>query len=65
MNKFMKKTVVLCTAGIMGLTMLTACGSELDPDQIVATVGEDTVTLGTANFLPDFSRQVTRLIMPE
>ena len=50
MNKFMKKTVVLCTAGIMGLTMLTACGSELDPDQIVATVGEDTVTLGTANF---------------
>ena len=50
MNKFMKKAVVLCTAGIIGVTSLTGCGDKLDPDQVVATVGDESITLGTANF---------------
>ena len=50
MNKFAKKAAVLGLAGVMCFSTLTGCGNKLDPDAVVATVGEEEVLLGTANF---------------
>ena len=50
MNKLIKRAAVLCAAGTMCLTTLAGCGNGIKSDEVVATVGEDDITLGTANF---------------
>ena len=50
MNKLVKKVLVLGTAGVMCFSSLTGCGDSVKSDEVVATVGEDEITLGTANF---------------
>ena len=50
MNKLVKKVLVLGTAGVMCLSSLAGCGNSVKSDEVVATVGEDEITLGTANF---------------
>lgn len=49
MKQWSKRIVVMAVAGILTATALTGCGS-LDGDKTVATVGEDKVSLGVANF---------------
>lgn len=50
MNRFTKKIVVLGTACVMCLAALTGCGNSIDPDKVVAKVGDEEITLGAANF---------------
>lgn len=45
-----KRLAVLALAGAMTMSMLTGCSSTIDNDEVVATVGEDEITVGLANF---------------
>lgn len=52
MNKFTRMFTTAGLIGALGITGLTGCGSDtLDGTRTVATVGEDNVTLGTANMM--------------
>lgn len=51
MNKFTKFAVCAVLTASMGMTALTGCDKQLNGTEVVATCGEDQVSLGTANML--------------
>ena len=50
MVHFRKKAVLLTAAGALAAMAVTGCSGSINTDAVVATVGEDDITLGVANF---------------
>ncbi len=50
MVHFRKKAVLLTAAGALVAMVVTGCSGSINTDAVVATVGEDDITLGVANF---------------
>ncbi|MBM6801820.1 peptidyl-prolyl cis-trans isomerase [Mediterraneibacter glycyrrhizinilyticus] len=50
MVHFGKKAAVLTAAGVLAATAVTGCSGSINTDAVVATVGDDEITLGVANF---------------
>ena len=50
MVHFGKKAAVLTAAGVLAATGVTGCSGSINTDAVVATVGDDEITLGVANF---------------
>lgn len=50
MVRFGKKAAVLTAAGVFTAMSVTGCSGSIDTDAVVATVGEEEITLGVANF---------------
>ena len=50
MNKLLKKVLVYGIAAVVCVASLTGCGSDINPDEIIATVGDDEISFGAANF---------------
>ena len=50
MIQFWKKAAVLTAAGVLTATSVTGCSGSIDTDAVVATVGDEDITLGVANF---------------
>ena len=50
MAHFRKKAVLLTAAGALAAMAVTGCSGSINTDAVVATVGEDDITLGVANF---------------
>lgn len=50
MMRFGKKAAVLTAAGALAAMTVTGCSGSINTDSVVATVGEDDITLGLANF---------------
>lgn len=50
MVHFGKKAAVLTAAGVFAATAVTGCSGSINTDAVVATVGDDEITLGVANF---------------
>ena len=50
MIRFRKRAAVLTAAGVLAAASVTGCGSSIDTDAVVATVGGEEITLGVANF---------------
>ena len=50
MVQFGKKAAVLTAAGVLAATAVTGCSGSINTDAVVATVGDDEITLGVANF---------------
>ena len=51
-----KKLAVLAATGLLTLSMVTGCSSNINTDAIVATVGDENITLGVANFFARFQQ---------
>ena len=49
MVRLAKRLAVLAVAGTLTATSLTGCGT-INTDETVATVGDEKITLGVANF---------------
>ena len=49
MARLAKRLAVLAVAGTLTVTSLTGCGT-INTDETVATVGDEEITLGVANF---------------
>lgn len=47
---FGKKAVIVTAAGMLAASAVTGCSGSVDTDAVVATVGEDEITYGVANF---------------
>lgn len=45
-----KRMLVLAAAGVLAVTSLTGCGSSVNNDAAVSTVGEEKIPFGVANF---------------
>lgn len=45
-----KKAALITAAGILAAVSVTGCGGSMDSDSVVATVGDEDITLGVANF---------------
>lgn len=50
MVRFGKKAAVVTAAGVLAAMSATGCSSSLNPDAVVATVGDEDISLGVANF---------------
>ena len=50
MVQFWKKAAVLTAAGVLAAMSVTGCSGSIDTDAVVATVGDEDITLGVANF---------------
>lgn len=50
MIRFGKKTALLTAAGTLAAFAVTGCSGSIDTDAVVATVGDEEITLGIANF---------------
>ena len=50
MVHFGKKAAVLTAAGVLAATGVTGCSGSINTDAVVATVGDDEISLGVANF---------------
>lgn len=50
MVHFRKKAVLLTAAGALAAMAVTGCSGSINTDAVVATVGEDDITLGVVNF---------------
>ncbi len=50
MIRFGKKAAVLTAAGVLAAMSITGCSSSIDTDEVVATVGDEDITMGVANF---------------
>lgn len=50
MIHFGKKAAILTAAGALAAVTVTGCSGTINTDTVVATVGEDDITLGVANF---------------
>lgn len=50
MGQLKKRIVMVAAAGVLAVTSLAGCSRTLNNDAVVATVGEDEVKLGVANF---------------
>lgn len=55
MARLAKRLAMLAVAGTLTATSLTGCGT-INTDETVATVGDEKITLGVANFTQDCSR---------
>ena len=53
-NMKLKKLAALVLAGVLGLSALTGCG--VNTNEAAATLGEETVTYGVANFLVKYQK---------
>ena len=59
----LKKLAALVLGGVICLSALTGCG--MDANKTVATLGEETVSVGIANFLCKYQKaQMDDLYMP-
>ena len=54
--KLKKSITVLAAAGVLTAMTVTGCGSKLNSDETVATVGDEKITLGVANFYARFQQ---------
>lgn len=50
MLHFGRKAAVLTAAGVLAAVTVTGCSGSVNTDAVVATVGEDEITMGVANF---------------
>lgn len=50
MIRFAKKAAMVAAAGILATSVLTGCSGAVNGDAVVATVGEEEISLGVANF---------------
>lgn len=50
MKLLKKRCVAVVAAGTLAAGLLMGCGSSVDHDEVVATVGEDEISYGVANF---------------
>lgn len=50
MVRFGKRAVVLTAAGVFTAAAVTGCSGSVDTEAVVATVGDEEITLGVANF---------------
>lgn len=50
MIRFGKKAAMLTAAGALAAMTVTGCSGSINTDAVVATVGDDDITLGVANF---------------
>lgn len=50
MKRFSKKWVMMAAAGMLAVTTLAGCSRSLNNEAAVAEIGEETISLGTANF---------------
>ncbi len=50
MVQFWKQAAVLTAAGVLTAASVTGCSGSIDTDAVVATVGDEDITLGVANF---------------
>ena len=50
MLRFGKRAVVLTAAGMLSAMAVTGCSGSIDTDAVVATVGDEEIPLGVANF---------------
>lgn len=50
MIRFGKKAAMLTAAGVLSAMTVTGCSGSINTDAVVATVGEENITLGVANF---------------
>ena len=50
MVHFGKKAAVLTAVGVLAATTVTGCSGSINTDAVVATVGDEDITLGVANF---------------
>lgn len=50
MKQWKKKVTIMAAVGALAVTSLTGCGGSVDNDEAVATVGNDKVSYGVANF---------------
>ena len=50
MIRFGKRAAVLMAAGVFTAASVTGCSGSIDTDAVVATVGDEDITLGVANF---------------
>ncbi len=50
MVRFGKKAAIVTAAGVLAAVSVTGCSSTLNPDAVVATVGDEDISLGVANF---------------
>ena len=50
MVQFGKKAAVLTAAGVFAAMSVTGCSGSIDTEAVVATVGDEDITLGVANF---------------
>lgn len=50
MAHFGKRAAVLTAAGVFAAAAVTGCSGSVNTDAVVATVGDDDITLGVANF---------------
>ena len=48
MVHFGKKAAVLTAVGVLAATTVTGCSGSINTDAVVATVGDDEITLGVA-----------------
>ena len=56
MAQLAKKAAVLAMAGVVTATAITGCGSSIDTEKTVMTVGKEEVPLGVANFYARFTQ---------
>ena len=47
-----KRAAVLTAAGVLSAGMLAGCSGSINTDTVVATVGDEDITLGVAIFTP-------------
>lgn len=50
MVRFGKRAAMLTAAGLLAATTVTGCSGSIDTEAVVATVGDEDITLGVANF---------------
>lgn len=58
MGTMKKRIAIFVTAVAMAATAVAGCGSKVDKDAVVATVGEDKVTVGVANFFARYQQAI-------
>lgn len=50
MGQWSKRIAIMAAAGMLAVSATTGCGASLNTDETVATVGEDKISVGVANF---------------
>ena len=50
MMRLGKRAAVVTAAGVLAAASVTGCSGSIDTDAVVATVGDEDITLGVANF---------------
>lgn len=50
MGQWKKRLTIFAAAGVLAITSLTGCSGSADNDDVVATVGEEEIPYGVANF---------------